>query len=37
MELKQVVHVNRLRQRIVPNSTNMEEPSVQLLQESHTN
>jgi hypothetical protein len=32
-----VVHVNRLRQRIVPSSTNKEEPSGQVLQESHPN
>ncbi|KAL5506156.1 hypothetical protein EMCRGX_G007739 [Ephydatia muelleri] len=31
-----VVHVNRLRQRIVPDSTNMEEPSGQVLQESQS-
>ena len=32
-----VVHVNRLRQRIVPYSTNKEEPSGQVLQEPHPN
>ena len=32
-----VVHVNRLCQRIVPSSTNKEEPSGRVLQDSHPN
>lgn len=32
-----IVHVNCLRQRVVPNSTNVEEPSGRVLQESHQN
>ena len=32
-----IVHVNHLHQRIVPNSTNMKEPSGRVLHESHPN